>query len=102
MDDISTNPASPVELLRKHFGYQEFRNSQQQVIDHVLSGNHAIEQHAAVPFDRKKRAVSPWQVDRDRRSTRHSLRQTEVRHRDGRHFGCGGEVQGLGQGPGIL
>ncbi len=42
MDHISTNSASPVELLRKHFGHKKFRNSQQQVIDHVLSGNHAM------------------------------------------------------------
>lgn len=57
MDDVSTNTdspnsanpdaarpdaANPVELLRKHFGYPAFRNRQQQVINHVLAGNHAM------------------------------------------------------------
>lgn len=30
------------DLLRKHFGHSEFRGPQQQIIDHVLSGRHAL------------------------------------------------------------
>ncbi len=33
---------TPVELLREHFGYDSFRASQKQIIDHVLKGQHAM------------------------------------------------------------
>jgi ATP-dependent DNA helicase RecQ len=43
MEKRSSEPdRNPVELLREHFGFREFRNSQKQVIEHVLAGNHAM------------------------------------------------------------
>lgn len=33
---------TPRELLLRHFGFTEFRGPQQQIIDHVLSGKHAL------------------------------------------------------------
>ncbi|NND98979.1 MAG: ATP-dependent DNA helicase RecQ [Pirellulaceae bacterium] len=32
----------PADLLRRYFGYPSFRNSQAAIIDHVLSGRHAM------------------------------------------------------------
>ena len=34
--------AQPVELLRRYFGYAEFRATQAEVIEHVMSGRHAM------------------------------------------------------------
>ncbi len=33
---------TPVSLLKKFFGYSEFRAKQAQIVDHVLSGQHAL------------------------------------------------------------
>ena len=33
---------TPTELLREYFGYDSFRASQQQIIDHVMGGQHAM------------------------------------------------------------
>ncbi len=33
---------TPTELLRKYFGYESFRLTQQQIIEHVLAGHHAM------------------------------------------------------------
>ena len=32
----------PVDVLKRYFGFDAFRTSQQQIIDHVLSGEHAL------------------------------------------------------------
>ena len=34
--------SSPLDLLERHFGYKNFRPQQQEVIEHVLAGNHAV------------------------------------------------------------
>ena len=37
--DLSTDPS---EILRRHFGHAQFRHGQQAIIEHVLSGQHAM------------------------------------------------------------
>ncbi len=33
---------SPQDILKKHFGYDEFRGTQNEIISHVLSGQHSL------------------------------------------------------------
>ena len=40
--DSSPALPSPVEILRRYFGYDSFRNSQLEIIEHVLQRKHAI------------------------------------------------------------
>lgn len=35
-------PTSPIDLLRNHFGYEEFRRSQQEVIERCLKHQHSL------------------------------------------------------------
>ncbi len=37
-----TNTETPQAVLQRHFGYEDFRASQAEIIDHVLSGQHAM------------------------------------------------------------
>lgn len=39
LPDLSTDPT---EILQTHFGHQQFRHGQEAIIEHVLSGQHAM------------------------------------------------------------
>jgi ATP-dependent DNA helicase RecQ len=40
--DLATEQSSPVDVLRRVFGYDSFRGIQQQIIDHVVGGGDAL------------------------------------------------------------
>ena len=39
---MSNKADAPLDLLKKHFGYSDFRNSQREIIEHILAGQHAM------------------------------------------------------------